>query len=240
VNSIAKFQTRPLYLQVRDAVLDRIRSGNLGSGGILPSEVDLHRELGVSLGTLRKALSVLASERLIVRKPGRGTFVRSREMSEADERFNPIRADDGGPLRGLIKTGKAELLKPRASERDALMLKGGDQVVRFARFRYLDDRPFAYELICLPARRYSNLMSQSPLPNDLEELALVSGIVVARAEGKLRAQAVPSSVATALSVADGTIALYLERIAFDSEDTPVELMTAYYDLKSEYCELVMR
>ena len=48
MNRDEKFLVRPLYLQVRDAVLDRIRSGKLRSGGLLPSEVDLHRELGVS------------------------------------------------------------------------------------------------------------------------------------------------------------------------------------------------
>lgn len=36
---------------VRDAVLERIRSGK--PGVLLPSEMDLHRELNVSLGTLR-------------------------------------------------------------------------------------------------------------------------------------------------------------------------------------------
>jgi GntR family transcriptional regulator len=240
VNSSAKFQVKPLYLQVRDAVLDRIKSGKLRSGGLLPSELDLHRELGVSLGTLRKALGVLEAERLIVRKPGRGTFVWSREMSRECERFNPIRGSDGEPLRGRINTGKAKLGTPRARERAALMLKAGDQVVRFERLRCLEGRPYAYELVCLPAHRFPNLMLRSPPPDDLEELALISGIVVARAEGKARALAVPPTVAAALSVAQGTIALCLERIAFDTDDRPVEVMTAYYDLKNEYCGLMMR
>ena len=143
MNRDEKFLVRPLYLQVRDAVLDRIRSGKLRSGGLLPSEVDLHRELGVSLGTLRKALGVLEAEQLIVREPGRGTFVRSRETGRAYERFNPIRGNDGGPLRGHIKTGKAKLGMPRAWERTSLALEVTDRVVRFERIRTLAERVFA-------------------------------------------------------------------------------------------------
>ena len=37
-----------------------------------------------------------------------------------------------------------------------------------------------------------------------------------------------------------TVALCLERTAFDTDDKPVEVMTAYYDLKNEYCGLVLR
>ena len=117
VNKSAKFQVRPLYLQVRDAVFDRIRSGKLKSGGVLPSEVDLHRELGVSLGTLRRALDVLESEQLIIREPGRGTYVRSRQTDRGYERFNPIWGEHGGPLRGRIKIGEAKLATPAAWER---------------------------------------------------------------------------------------------------------------------------
>ena len=51
---------------------------------------------------------------------------------------------------------------------------------------------------------------------------------------------VPSEDASALSVAEGTIVLCLERVAFDTDDTPIEAMTAYYDLKNEYCRLMMR
>jgi GntR family transcriptional regulator len=95
VNESAKFQVRPLYLQVRDAVLERIRSGKLRPGGLLPSEMDLRRELHVRFGTLRKALGVLEAEQLMVHEPGRGTFVRSRQTDRALERFSPLRGSDG-------------------------------------------------------------------------------------------------------------------------------------------------
>jgi len=237
VNEEAKFQVRPLYLQVRDAVLERIRSGKLRPGGLLPSEMDLHRELGVSLGTLRKALGVLETEQLIVREPGRGTFVRSHQ---AAERFNPIRGLDGTPLRGRVKTGRAKLAAPKSAERAALRLEAAEQVVRFERVRFHEERPFAFEMVCLPQRRFPELATRATIPDNLEELAQDCGILLARAEGKVRALATPQGAAAALSLAVGTVVLCLERLAFDTDDQPIEAMTAYYDLKNEYCKLEMR
>ena len=240
MNESNKFQSRPLYLQVRDAVLERIRSGQLRPGGLLPSEMDLHRELGVSLGTLRKALGVLESDKLIVREPGRGTFVRSRQSGRASERFNPIRGQDGAPLSEHIKTGTAKLGTAKGTERAHLKLDEGDQVVRFERLRSHEGRPIAYELVCLPQRLFPNVALRSTLPDDLEELAQGSGVLVARAVGKVRAVPVPPAAAKALSLTDGTVVLSLERLTFDTDDQPVEMMTAYYNLKNEYCKLEMR
>ncbi len=70
-----RFQTRPLYLQVRDAMLEKVRSREWPLGSQLPNEQQLAQEMGVSHGTVRKALAVLEHEHLVRREQGRGTFV---------------------------------------------------------------------------------------------------------------------------------------------------------------------
>ena len=236
----SKFQVRPLYLQVRDALLERIKDGRWKPGANLPSEIDLYRQLGVSLGTLRKALSVLESEQLIVREPGRGTFVRNHQTGQGHGRFNPIRGTDGAPLRGHVKSRKVKLAAPTAGERTVLKLKPGDQVVRIQRVRTLDQRPFAYEQICLPDRRFPGLVGRTDVRDELEELAQDWGVILARAEAKVRVAPVSLAAAVALSLAEHTPVLSLERLAFDTDHEPVEAMTAYYDLRDEYCRLDMR
>jgi GntR family transcriptional regulator len=236
----SKFQVRPLYMQVRDALLERIKDGRWKPGANLPSEIDLYRQLGVSLGTLRKALSVLESEQLIIREPGRGTFVRDHQAGQGLGRFNPIRGSDGAPLRGHVKSRKVKLAPPTAGERTALKLKPGDQVVRIQRIRMLDQRPFAYEQVALPDRRFPGLVGHEDFPDELEELAQDWGVILARAEARVRVAPVSSAAAVALSLAEGTPVLSMERLAFDTDHEPVEAMTAYYDLRDEYCRLDLR
>jgi GntR family transcriptional regulator len=236
----SKFQVRPLYLQVRDALLERIKDGRWKPGANLPSEIDLYRQLGVSLGTLRKALSVLESEQLIVREPGRGTFVRHHRPGQGLGRFDPIRATDGSPLRSHVRSRKVKLASPTAAERAVLKLKPGEQVVRIQRVRTLDQRPFAYEQAAVPDRRFPGLVGREDIPDELEELAQDWGVILARAEAKVMLAPASATVAQALSLAERTPLLSLERIAFDADNQPVEIMTAYYDLREEYCQLELR
>ena len=239
-NKPPNLRVRPLYLLVRDELLDRIKKGALRPGGILPSEIDLHRELGVSLGTLRKALGVLEAERLIVREPGRGTFVNSYREGNAVSRFNPIRTADGGAVIGEVRTGKPKVAAPRDWERTALGLEAGDQVTRFHRVRFLGERPFSYEFVCLPDRCFPGLALSQEIPSELEELAQAWGLLAARAEAKITATPAPPAVASALSLRRSAVVLSLERLAFDTDDQPIEMMTAYFDLRGEFCKLELR
>jgi GntR family transcriptional regulator len=237
VQNDIKFQVRPLYLQVRDALLERIKDGRWKPGSNLPSEIDLYRQLGVSLGTLRKALSVLENEQIIIREPGRGTFVKNHQAGHPLGRFNPIRGADGASLRGQVRSRKIRLAAPTPAERAALHLQAGDQVVRIHRLRVHDGRPFAYELASVSDRRFPGLAEQAEIPDELEDLAQDRGVILARAETKVRLAQASAEVAQALALAERTPLLALERLAFDADHEPVEAMTAYYDLREEYCWL---
>ena len=52
------FSTRPLYLQLRDALAERIATRQWQPGTCIPNEHELAREFGVSTGTMRKALGI--------------------------------------------------------------------------------------------------------------------------------------------------------------------------------------
>ncbi|MEV8638687.1 FadR/GntR family transcriptional regulator [Streptosporangium sp. NPDC051023] len=65
--------------QVEETIRAAILSGELGVGEVLPPEAELARQFNVSRTTLREALRVLTSQRLITKVPGArgGNFVQS-------------------------------------------------------------------------------------------------------------------------------------------------------------------
>src|SRR5262245_56644637 len=65
----------PLYAQVRDQLIERIRTGAWKPGQLIPNEFDIGAEFQVSQGTARKAIAALAELNLVVRRQGLGTFV---------------------------------------------------------------------------------------------------------------------------------------------------------------------
>lgn len=68
----------PMYHQVRQDLLARIRRGEFSPGSQLPSENQLCREYGVSVTTARRAFLELVNEGIVVRRAGVGTMVASR------------------------------------------------------------------------------------------------------------------------------------------------------------------
>jgi GntR family transcriptional regulator, transcriptional repressor for pyruvate dehydrogenase complex len=70
-------RVRKAYEQVYDQLRDWIMRGELSRGARLPSEAVLAREFGVSRGTVREALRVLAAQNLIrtAKGAGGGSFV---------------------------------------------------------------------------------------------------------------------------------------------------------------------
>jgi len=90
-----KLGFRPLYQQVRDAFVQRLVEGKWTPGQALPSEMELAAEVGVSQGTVRKALDALASENLVIRRQGRGTFVAEHDEARILFQFFKLVPDRG-------------------------------------------------------------------------------------------------------------------------------------------------
>lgn len=65
----------PLYTQIKQHLEAEIRSGRLRPGDRIPSEADLARTFKVSRITSKQALALLAREGLVLRIPGKGSYV---------------------------------------------------------------------------------------------------------------------------------------------------------------------
>ena len=65
----------PLYRQLADIVLEKIRSGEYVPGTRIPSEHKLATRYGIGRPTARQALDLLVRKKLLVRRRGAGTFV---------------------------------------------------------------------------------------------------------------------------------------------------------------------
>jgi GntR family transcriptional regulator len=148
------FSTRPLYLQLRDALAERIAAGPWKPGTCIPNEYDLASDFGVSAGTLRKALNIMTDEHLITRRQGRGTFVNDPASYGLVNRFSKLCGTDDKPIIGRVET--TNLTEGRANKTECLRLQLRDQepVWRIRRTRFRDNRVYMYEEVSLPAELF--------------------------------------------------------------------------------------
>lgn len=70
-----EYAEEPRHIRLRTALLDALARGDWSPGDKLPSEGDISDIVGLSLGTVQKVLTRLASEQVLVRRHGHGTFV---------------------------------------------------------------------------------------------------------------------------------------------------------------------
>ncbi|MFS0728185.1 GntR family transcriptional regulator [Paenibacillus sp. 1P07SE] len=75
----------PLYKRIQEEIRQRIRSGELRPGDMLPSEKTLAAQYNVSQITSKNALNGLVEEGLLVRFRGKGTFVRESDARSVEK-----------------------------------------------------------------------------------------------------------------------------------------------------------
>ena len=213
----------PLYMQVKQRMLDRMLSGAWAPGMLLPSEQQIAAEIGVSQGTVRKALDSLQAENLIVRRQGRGTFVAEHTSERALFHFFKLvspRGDRALPetVHVALSTGPAD-----AEAAARLGLEPGAPVWLLRRHRALDGAVLVSETLTLSAEAFPGLDAHQPLPNNVYSLyERAYGRTVARAVEELRAVAAPAADAAALGCAEGHPVLLIERVALGLDGRPVE------------------
>jgi len=216
---------KPLYLQVKDLLVQRLASGAWRPGEALPSEFELADAFGVSQGTVRKALDELAAQNLLDRRQGKGTFVAQHTAQRALFHFFHLVADGGEralPGARMLSLGKAKADKREATQ---LGLKVGASIVRLKRLRLLGERVALHERIVLPGALFPSFTDRLPVdvPNELyryyEERY---GVTVARAVERLKAVAARADEAKALGLKPGAPLLEIDRLAYTIDGRAVE------------------
>lgn len=214
----------PLYRKVKEILVARIIEGTWQPGEIIPSELDLTREMGVSQGTVRKALSLMAEENLLVRQRGRGTFVADPEIGGNVSRLFRIVADSGEyslPKWEIVRRGKGTADDVEATE---LGIKPGSAVWLVDRKLLLEDKPVLVEKITLPVSRAPGFDVLECLPVNVYNLYSTHwGITIANTTERLKAVKASAEVAELLSCKPGTAILQYSTVAFDLSRLPVEL-----------------
>lgn len=227
----------PLYQQVHDALKARIASGEWSGGMSIPGDAELSRQLGVSIGTVRKALDELARQSLVVRERGRGTFIKDPSSWRGDlESFLHDRL--GRPLQSEIKLVESVTAPASAAEQKALRLavaRGAlPQVHRLVRTWSHDGKAVVAERIVVDGSRLPALREEPDLTTPL--LSAVYVRTLRRGIGRTEwmfgdARSAREMLSRFLSPTDDAALMAIHRVIYDAVDTPVEICDQLVDLR---------
>ena len=216
---------RPLYEQIRILLTQGLVAGEWKPGEAIPSEFELAARYHVSQGTVRKAIDELASEHILVRRQGKGTFVASHHEPSHRFRFLRVMPDSDGNIE--LESTLVDLRRQKASPEiaRALAIRVGAAIHVIRRVLAFAGRPRILDEIVLAASQFPRLsvarlqeyhVSMYPFYESVYHVRMI------RAEERLTAVRADEFAASWLRVEGGTPLLCVDRIAFTYGDKPVE------------------
>jgi GntR family transcriptional regulator len=197
-------------------------------GDRLPSDAELCERFDVSRMTARQAVQIVASDGLIERRRGAGTFVRSQ----------PVERDLGSPLsfseamraRGMEASSKTlewGPVDPSEGERQALKLGPEDRAYALERLRLADGIPMAIERAVMPEPLALSLegdFDSGSLHQAFERL----GRVPERAHAEVTAHRASKRQRELLGLPSSGIVICERRTIFDQNHDPLERTVTCY------------
>lgn len=223
-----------LHSQISDAVRVKISSGEWPPNYRLPAEPALAEMLGVSRGTLRRALTTLIEEGALKQVQGRGTFVMSTVIEPAiAQRLSTLSEDLAG--QGIDTTTEVlsiDIWPALAPIARLLDLAPGQHVLRLVRRRSTKDGPIALlhnfvRIDLTPGLEDADFAADS-LFGILEHRY---GLKIASGRRTFSAQAATSDVAVALDVSEGSPVQYLEQVTYLADSRPIEYSDVWINSK---------
>jgi GntR family transcriptional regulator len=230
----------PLYQQIKTLILRSLQAGEWKPGDAIPSEFELAARYRVSQGTVRKAIDELATDNLLVRRQGRGTFVATHAEAHTQYRFLRLLPDASSlENQGLAGRQIIECRRQRASAEVARQLgaRTGDPVLQVKRVLSFAGSPAILEDIWLPGGPFKGLTLEALSDDTGPMYALFEtqfGVRMVRAVEKIKAVSADADTAQLLAVQVGQPLLSVERVAYTYNDVPMELRRGLYRTDSRH------
>lgn len=216
----------PLYFQLKQVLLEKIRRGDWTPGTLIPSEQELQDSYQLSRTTVRQTLSELVSEGHLMRQRGRGTFITQPKIAydpslgiRTNEYLNTYGVALGW---SLIDHGFIDAPDDAAA---ALNLSGQSRVYRVQRIRMAGTDLLGYHIAYTPPQVAAHIDQERLVTGEsLDYLHALPALSGAHIQRTLEA-ALPDERDRKLLGADRGIAiLQLTRLVLSADGLPLEYL----------------
>lgn len=215
----------PIYLQITELLVRDIAAGRLIDGEKLAPEREMAEELGIAVGTLRKALAELQARGLLERVQGSGNYIKA--VSDPKSLYAMFRLELIGG--GGLPTAEVLDVKRLPKPVDLPEFGASKEAHRIRRLRRLSGKPAAVEEIWLDGSYVSQIV-----PDDLSESLYLYyrtrlSLWITRAEDQVGLDVVPAWAPRAFGLAAGAPAPHVLRISQGQDGARAEVSRTWFD-----------
>lgn len=217
--------SKPINVQVSDAIRMKILSREWSTDYQLPSEPELAQMFGVSRGTLRRALGRIIREGLLVQIHGRGTFVTATALEPSIAQKLSTLTEDLAHRGREVRTHviSARVVSSTSGVASLLDVATGQRVLELERVRSVEEGPFAVlknfvRLDVAPGLEEADFSTAS-LFGELEATHMLK---IATGRRTFKAVVADAELAHHLKVQRGFPLLHLEQLTYLADGRPIE------------------
>jgi len=223
----------PAYQQIVRSLTNRIIDGEWQPNDKLPSENDLASEYAVSRITLRQALSILESDKIIRKEQGRGVFVQRNPDYVVHKLFFPTVNNNGKALRESEVHSKAIdiSLTDDADNKifKKLKIPASSELIFLQRLFTKGDKIIGLNRAWFPAEKVPNMQNLRLINNSVSTTLLQRyQIEAVRIENSIEAIKMDAVLAATVEVPYDSAGLKINSIHFDKENSPFEFASTVW------------
>jgi GntR family transcriptional regulator len=230
MNTIYRNSPVPRYHQLKEILREKIRTGELKPGDLVPSERELSETYRISRMTARQAITDLVNEGVFYREQGKGTFVTRNKITQQLMSLTGFTED----MRARGQQPSTRVLSARMCPADEvtaerLRVPPGQMIVCLQRLRLADGEPLAIEFSHLTFKGCERLLEEDLEHNSLYRLLETKfALPLMEAEQELEAGLAGNEEAQLLNILPGSSVLYIRRTTYTDRNQPLEYAKSIY------------
>ena len=216
----------PLYSRLRQAMRERVTSGEWRPGEQIPTIRQLGELYGVSRITVVQALDTLAHEGVLIRWQGKGIFV--GQPHAAEPRLPLLSFTEETLARGATPSSRTLQLRLEPATpglRERFNLKPHQGVVLLERLRLVNGSPLAVQQAYLPRHLVPGLIERTePIESLYQILANTYGLLPTNASETYSPIELDADKARLLETRAGAPAFQVDRTVSDQHGRTIEFV----------------
>lgn len=208
--------------QLCETITRQIEAGALRENDRLPSEQQLATQLGVSVGTVQKALGMLATSGILTREQGRGTFVAGTRVRASDVSYLRFLDLDGHEIPNFMRLRSIRRSRNRGPWSD--FLGPSPQYVRIERLIDVGSAVTLHSAFWLREEEFERLNrpSRQALEKNLRVLlGQKLSLPTLRIDQWIRFEKAPPMVGQALRLKAGALTFVMDMRGYTLRDRPL-------------------
>lgn len=231
MKTISRKNPIPLYIQLKNLIIEKVEKGEWQTGELIPTELELGNQFNLSRTTVRQGLTELVSDGVLERFQGKGTYVSTPKLE-------PIRPDLTGFTQDMKGKGKEvrsivlnqEMVPVNGKIQRVFNRPSDSEVLHLERIRLVDGTPIGHHnaYLNLAVTPGINLEKYDLANESLYQSLAKENVLLGESEETVEACNANEYESDLLNIPIDSLLLKLTRLTRLSDGNPFEYVTMFY------------